>query len=241
MFRTTIDDLSLFGGRTAGGPKPSFRPAVEALEERMVLSFTLASSFFGHGGTIPAEFASAGPYSGNWSPPLKWEDVPGNTVSFALIMDDVDVPSVADPKVKETFNHWVIFNIPANELSLRGAIPRELVLPDAAQQGLNGNGVLDLLEGKPVSERGIGYLGPNPQPRGSTHTYVFTLFALDKRLDLPANTTGKQQLLDAMGAVQDGLHVRPKTIAEGGTSILGEAVLHGSFNRVHYRSSGFRP
>jgi Raf kinase inhibitor-like YbhB/YbcL family protein len=240
VFRTTVNDINLFGGRTAAGPKPSFRPAVEALEDRVVPAFSLTSSFFGPGHTIPAEFASAGPYSGNWSPPLKWEDVPGNTVTFALIMDDVSVPSVADPHVKETFNHWIIFNIPANALSLRGAIPRELVLSDGAQQGLNGNGVLDLLEGKPVSERGIGYLGPNP-PKGETHTYVFTLYALDKRLDLPANTTGKQQLLDAMGAVQDGLRVRPKTIAEGGTSILGEAVLHGSFSKVNYRTSGFHP
>src|SRR5262249_17314473 len=83
MFRTTVDDLSLFGGRTAAGPKPSFRPAVEALEERMVLSFSLSSSFFGHGSTIPVEFASSGPYSGNWSPPLKWEDVPSGTLRFA--------------------------------------------------------------------------------------------------------------------------------------------------------------
>jgi len=38
MFRTTVNDVSLFGGRTAAGPKPSFRPAVEALEERVVPS-----------------------------------------------------------------------------------------------------------------------------------------------------------------------------------------------------------
>jgi hypothetical protein len=42
MFRTTVNDVNLFGGRTAAGPKPSFQPAVEALEERVVPSSTLS-------------------------------------------------------------------------------------------------------------------------------------------------------------------------------------------------------
>jgi hypothetical protein len=40
MFRTTVNDVSLSRGRTAAGAKPSFRPAVEALEERVVPSST---------------------------------------------------------------------------------------------------------------------------------------------------------------------------------------------------------
>jgi hypothetical protein len=40
MFRTAVNDVSLFGGRTAAGSKPPFRPAVEALEERVVPSST---------------------------------------------------------------------------------------------------------------------------------------------------------------------------------------------------------
>jgi hypothetical protein len=42
MFRTTVNEVSLSGGRTAAGPKPSFRPAIEALEERVVPSSTLS-------------------------------------------------------------------------------------------------------------------------------------------------------------------------------------------------------
>jgi len=237
MFRTTVDDLSLFGGRTAAGPKPSFRPAVEALEERMVLSFSLSSSFFGHGSTIPVEFASSGPYSGNWSPPLKWEDVPAGTLSFALIMDDVSIPSVADPNVKETFNHWVIFNIPASTLSLRGAIPRREVLDDGALQGVNGNGAIDLLEGKPVSARGLGYLGPGPTD-GKTHTYVFRLFALST-----AQLTqgpGSQTPLTA-GATKEQLEIAMGGTMAGQGSILAVAELRGLFNKAHYQVSNFVP
>src|SRR6516165_10042900 len=37
MFRHDVSDVGLFGGPRVAGPKPSFRPAVEALEERVVL------------------------------------------------------------------------------------------------------------------------------------------------------------------------------------------------------------
>src|SRR5262249_12379412 len=80
MFRTAVDDVSLFGGRTAAGPKPSFRPAVEALEERVVLSFTLISTF-PNNGEIPV-LNAAGPevnsigtrFFANLSPPLVWHN-----------------------------------------------------------------------------------------------------------------------------------------------------------------------
>jgi Raf kinase inhibitor-like YbhB/YbcL family protein len=231
MFRTSVNDVSLFGGRTAAGPKPSFRPAVEALEERVLLRFTLGSTYFGNGDSIPAEFASAGPYSKNWSPPLECHNAPFGTLSFALIMDDEDVPSLADPNVKEPFNHWVIFNIPQGTRDLRGAIPRDLVLSDplGAMQGTNENGQ-------------IGYLGPNPQPRGSKHNYVFTLYALNTQfLTLPpvdisgeptplAAGATKEQLITAMGG----------SITTGG-HIIAAVQLRGWFNRSVYRTSGFMP
>jgi hypothetical protein len=42
MFRTACNDVSLFGGRTAASPRPSFQPAVEALEERVVPSSSIS-------------------------------------------------------------------------------------------------------------------------------------------------------------------------------------------------------
>jgi hypothetical protein len=38
MFRNNVSDVSLFDSHTGTGPRPSFRPAVEALEERVVLN-----------------------------------------------------------------------------------------------------------------------------------------------------------------------------------------------------------
>jgi Raf kinase inhibitor-like YbhB/YbcL family protein len=201
MFRTTVNDVSLFGGRTTAGPKPSFRPAVEALEQRVVPAFTLTSNF-PDGGAIPKEFA--GPRAGgtNASPALVWRNVPGGTESFALIMYDMSATaSDGGPVI-----HWVFFNL--------GKSVRSLVKAGSfagGEQGLNWSGTR-------------GYLGPEPPPGDnppgdnppSGHTYVFTLYALDTKLDLEGNVTAGR-LSRAMGR-------------DGGTNhILGRATLRGTF------------
>jgi Raf kinase inhibitor-like YbhB/YbcL family protein len=174
MFRTTVDDVSLFGGRIAAGPKPSFRPAVEALEERMVPAFILLSAFQ-DGQPIPKQFAKKG---GDNSPPLFWLDPPAGTMSFAVLMDDQSAPG-------GPFNHWVLFNIPASESALGQGVPRVAFLPNGALQGLNGN-------------EEIGYLGPNPNQGPRKHTYVFQVYALNTQLNLPPGQTTSVQLLEAM-------------------------------------------
>jgi Raf kinase inhibitor-like YbhB/YbcL family protein len=173
MFRTTVNDLNLFGGRTTAGPKPSFRPAVEALEERVLLRFALRSIAFSPGGItgpIP-ERNAAGPLKDNGqrtfdnlSPPLEWHNVPERTLSFALIVEDESV--ILPPEEGGGhFIHWVIFNIPGNARPLPEGIRLgpDVSDPRGAHQGLNGNDQ-------------FGYLGPNPQsPPPPPHTYLFTL------------------------------------------------------------------
>lgn len=112
------------------------------------------------------------------SPPLAWDAVPEGTLSFALIMEDPDAPL-------RTFTHWLICDIPATTRALPEGIPkRENVgTPVRAVQGVNGF-------------RKVGYGGPMP-PKGATHRYVFTLYALDAALDLPGGFN-RNQLREAM-------------------------------------------
>ena len=114
------------------------------------MTFTLTISAFTDGGLIPAKFTCEG---GNVSPELSWSDVPANTRSFALIMDDPDAPV-------GTYTHWILFDIPADRSSI-------------------GEGESKIgIAGKNDFGR-AGYGGPCP-PRGhGPHRYFFTLYALD--------------------------------------------------------------
>ena len=107
----------------------------------------------------------------NINPQLFFEEIPEETKSLVLIMDDPDAP-MARP-----FVHWVVFNIPSNTRE----IPEGQV-PEKAVQGQNDFG-------------DKGYRGPKP-PSG-THRYQFKVYALDTTLDLQEGAT-KQEVLDAI-------------------------------------------
>jgi len=98
------------------------------------------------------------------SPPLKWDEPPEGTKSFALISDDPDAPG-------GTWVRWVIWNIPSTSRGLAQGMAKTADLADGTRQGT-------------TDFREIGYGGPCP-PSG-THRYYFRLFALDSMLDLPA-------------------------------------------------------
>jgi len=134
--------------------------------------FTLTSTAFKEGEMIPQKYTADGQ---NISPPLKWESIPTQTKSFALIADDPDAPM-------GTWVHWVIFNIPAVTTELPENVPTKTTLPDGALQGINDS-------------HEIGYDGPSP-PSG-THRYYFKLYALDTVLKLSSGIT-KPELLKAM-------------------------------------------
>jgi len=149
-------------------------PAEEAAPpENDGTPFTITSSAFTDGTTIPVEYTCNGQSK---SPPLSWAGLPAGTVSLALIMEDPDAPV-------KNFTHWVIFNLPRETSGLQEAVPRDGTLADGAVQGKNGG-------------RGIGYIGPCP-PKGPAHHYVFTVYALDKSLDLAAGAT-KDEVRQAM-------------------------------------------
>jgi len=102
----------------------------------------------------------------NESPHLAWEDIPDGTVEFAIICDDPDAPV-------GNWVHWVLYEIPANITSLPRGIESNSELEEigGARHGVNSWG-------------NNGYDGPHPPP-GPEHRYIFQVFALNKKLDLP--------------------------------------------------------
>ncbi len=138
------------------------------------MPMTLSSSVFTEGGSIPSRYTCD---ADNTNPPLSWSGAPEATKSFALIMDDPDIPdSVKQARGIDVFDHWVVYNIPADTNAIAEATK------PAGQEGLNGAGDTQ-------------YRGPCPPDK--EHRYFFYLFALDTVLDFDSAPT-KAQLLDAM-------------------------------------------
>lgn len=137
------------------------------------MSMTLTSPAFQNGGDIPKKYTCDG---SDISPPLRWENPPAGTKSFALISDDPDAPV-------GTWIHWVIYDIPPGAGELKEAIPTTETLENGGRQGSN-------------DFKKAAYGGPCP-PRGSYHRYFFKLYALDSATNLKPRAT-KQQLIDAM-------------------------------------------
>ncbi len=106
----------------------------------------------------------------NRSFPLKIEDAPAGTVSFAIIMEDKD----AVPINGYAWIHWTVANLTRTEL----AANESLTATDFVQ-GLNS------LCGRILNfdkELAIGYQGPGAPER--PHIYETHVFALDTMLDI---------------------------------------------------------
>ena len=133
----------------------------------------ISSEAFSEGGFIPPKYTCDGE---NINPELSLADIPKETKSLALIMDDPDVPKNLRPD--GLFVHWVMWNINPNTIRIE-----ENSTPEEAAEGLNGAGR-------------AGYTGPCPPDR--EHRYFFKIYALDTRLELPSNTD-KNALERAIG------------------------------------------
>ena len=134
------------------------------------------SDAWGASDAIPEKYSCNGE---NVSPPLSWGEPPEGTQSFVLIMEDPDAKAVAG----QVWDHWLLFNIPADQRSLPEAIPAEDVLVDGSRHGKSSWGMLE-------------YGGPCP-PQGRNHRYVFSFYALDVLLDLDPGAT-KDEIRSAM-------------------------------------------
>lgn len=129
----------------------------------------IISKDFNDGEFIPSKFTCDG---NDISPLLEWDNVPASARSLVLIMDDPDAPM-------GTWDHWILFNIPANINKLESNIKQ---LPEGTKVGKNSWNRND-------------YGGPCPPDR--EHRYFFKLYALDTILNLDNGIT-KTELEQAM-------------------------------------------
>lgn len=140
------------------------------------MKLEVSSPAFAAGGRVPKKHAYA-PEGRNISPPLAWSGPPAGVESFALIVDDPDAPSPKHPR-PNPWVHWVLWNIPGTARALL--------------EGSDGGGRSG------TSDFGrVGWGGPFPPPGSGRHRYVFKLYALDKRIDLPSSAR-KSDLLRAL-------------------------------------------
>jgi Raf kinase inhibitor-like YbhB/YbcL family protein len=140
--------------------------------------FKLTTSAYPEAAQIPNQYTCADPNVA--SPPLQWSNAPAATVSFALIFHDTDA---APAKGVMDVTHWILWNIPASSMQLPGNVKVD-ASPDGIVQGKNVRGA-------------NGYQGPCPPPGATPHHYIFELYALDQKLDLPAGAT-RADLLKAL-------------------------------------------
>ncbi len=130
-----------------------------------LMALEIESSAFGAGDTIPIRYTADGK---DLSPPLYITDVPPQTKSLVLIVDDPDAPA-------GTWDHWILFNLPADTTELPEGIFNRETLPNGALQGINSFGK-------------TGYNGPSPPKGSKPHRYFFKLYALDIALPLSAKS-----------------------------------------------------
>lgn len=112
------------------------------------------------------------------SPELILEGLSPEARTLAVTLEDMSHPI-------KGFTHWLIWNLPVSD-KIPGAVPAGKNIPGGGVQG---------------AAYGLHrYAGPKP-PKGRTHTYRFTVYALDCALDLPASARKKTFLRAAEGHI----------------------------------------
>jgi Raf kinase inhibitor-like YbhB/YbcL family protein len=174
-------------------------------------SFQLRSTTFSNGSSLPISMilnnqvngvntcTASGAAGYDESPELSWTGVPRGTQSFAVVLYDVTA----------SFTHWGMYNIGGNVNQL----------PENA--GVAGSSFGQQIEND--FALGQQYDGPCPPANVTpdTHKYVFTVYALSKKLSLPGSANfppnGETLYQALIRAGQQG-------------EILGEARLAGLYS-----------
>src|ERR1700733_11813620 len=170
--------------------------------------FSVSSTTFTNGSTLPLSMINEivsdgvnacsinGATGGDESPQLQWTHPRPGTHSFAVVTFDVTA----------SFLHWGSYNTP---VYARG-LPQNA---GAATETKYGTQVLN--------DFGLtGYDGPCPPPNypPDVHRYIFTVYALDRPLDLPNSAnfpSDSETLLNALARLGAEGHVLDSASIEG--------------------------
>ncbi len=139
--------------------------------ENNITNMKLTSLAFEDGGMIPSKYTCDGE---SISPPLAISNVPSETKSLVLILEDPDVPKNIRPD--GIWDHLIVFNIPPDQSEIKEG---------QTIKGVYGSGTSGATK----------YMPPCPPDR--EHRYIFYLYALDSTPPLQAGAT-KKEVLDAM-------------------------------------------
>jgi Raf kinase inhibitor-like YbhB/YbcL family protein len=123
--------------------------------------FTLRSDQFAQTGLIPDRYTCRGASA---RPPLRWTNIPADTVEMAVVVRDLDASG---------FVHWVVAGISPDVNEIVEGAP----LPVSAVEAGNSAG-------------GRGWIPPCP-PSG-THRYEFKVYALAEDSGLQPDLPGEQ-------------------------------------------------
>lgn len=124
----------------------------------------LTSTAFAENTMMPAKYTCD---ADNISPPLTITDIPENTKSLTLIMDDPDAPN-------GDWVHWLVWNIS----------PTTTEIPE----NFSASHPENIIEG--ITDFGESKYGGACPPSG-VHHYHFRLYALDTTLSLTSSTDKK--------------------------------------------------
>lgn len=121
-------------------------------------------------GKFPVEYTGRGE---DVSPEFIINNLSPKAATFIITLEDMSHP------IKQ-FTHWVIWNIPAANK-----------IPKAISHGKTAANLENAVQG--VGYGFHRYAGPKP-PKGKTHKYCFTVYALDCSLDLKPFSTKRKVL-----------------------------------------------